>query len=85
MSVSTCQYVCQLFKGADRIKTINNFLVVEWISGTIQFISSAPGKTLILSKVLPNKHSFPTNLNNKHINCFYSVSPLEQLANVLTK
>ena len=52
---------------------------MEQISGTIQFVSSAPGKTLILSMVLPNK------LNNKHINWFYPVSSLEQLADVLTK
>ena len=49
---------------------------MEQISGTIQLVSSAPGKTLILSKILPNKHSFQTNFKNKHINCFYSVSPL---------
>ena len=58
---------------------------MEWISGTIQFVSSAPGKTFILSKALPREHSFRKNLNNKHINCFYSVSPLEQLANILSK
>ena len=40
---------------------------MEWISGTIQFVSSAWGITLILSKALPNKHSFRTNLQ-----CFQS-------------
>ena len=58
---------------------------MEWISGTIQFVFSAQGKTLILSKALPNKHSFQTNLGKKNIDFFYSVNPLEQLANVLTK
>ena len=58
---------------------------MEQVSGTIQFVSLAWGKTLILSKALPNKHSFRTNLNYKNINCFYSVNPLEQLANIVTK
>ena len=58
---------------------------MEQISGTIQFVSLAQGKTLILSKALPNKHSFQTNLNNKNIDCFYSVDPLKQLANIPTK
>ena len=58
---------------------------MEQILGTIQFVSLAQGKTLILRKALPNKHSFWTNLNNKKINCFYSFNPLEQLANILTK
>ena len=63
----------------------NQNLQMEQISGTPQFVSLAPGKTLILSKALPNKHSFQINLNNKKIDCFYSVSPLDQLENVLTK
>ena len=58
---------------------------MEQISGTIQFVSLAPGKTFILSTALPREHSLQTNLNNKHINCFHSVNPLEQLANILSK
>jgi len=58
---------------------------MEQISGAIKFVSSAPGKTFILSKASPREHSFQSNLNNKHMNCFYSVSPLEQLANILSK
>jgi hypothetical protein len=53
---------------------------MEWISGTIQFVYLALGKTFILSKVLPWEHSCGQNSNNKHINSVYSVSPLEQWA-----
>jgi len=45
-----------------------------WISGTIQFVSSATHKTFILSKA----YTVADNLNNKYINCFYSVGPFEQ-------
>jgi hypothetical protein len=53
--------------------------------GTIQFVSLVLGIFIIMSKALPRQHSCRTNLNNEHINCFYSVSPLEQLANKLSK
>jgi len=49
---------------------------MEQISRTIQFVSLAEGKTFILSTASPREHSLWTNLNNKHINCFHSVSPL---------
>jgi len=52
---------------------------MERISGTIQFVSLATGKTFIVTTALPREHTFQTNLNNNHINSFYSVSPLEQL------
>jgi len=45
---------------------------MEQTSGTIQFVSLAPGKTFILSTALPREHSLP---DNKHINCFHSVNP----------
>ena len=55
---------------------------MEQVSGTIQFVSLAPGKTFILSKASPREHHFWKNVNNEHINCFDSVSPLEQLENI---
>jgi len=58
---------------------------MQRISGTIQFVSLATGKTFIVTTASPREHTFQTNLNNNHINSFYSFSPFEQLANILSQ
>jgi len=87
------EIVVAIFKMSLKIQPKDKMLLrsktCKWNGFQEQFSSfllqTATGKTFILSTASPREHSFRTNLNNKHINCFYSVSPLEQLANILSK